>query len=106
MRDSDDPRIDAMYRRDRLFAWSFIVALWVVLTIVLVSVWNTTSDGAIRLVLAVAAGLVVLFNTAAITVMVRHFSEDRLHIYGLDLKHIDARRARRANGKAAREPAA
>ena len=94
-----------MYRRDRLFAWTFVLALWVVLAIVLVSVWNTASDNTIRLVLAVAAGLVVLFNTAAIAVMVRHFGEDRAHIYGLDLKHIDARRARRADAKAAAEPA-
>lgn len=94
-----------MYRRDRLFAWTFVLALWVVLAVVLVSVWNTTSDNTIRLVLAVAAGLVVLFNTAAIAVMVRHFGEDRAHIYGLDLKHIDARRARRADAKAAAEPA-
>ena len=35
------------------------------------------------------AGLVLLFNSASIVAMLTHYSEDRSHIYGLDLHYLD-----------------
>ncbi|ODR98197.1 hypothetical protein AUC69_09765 [Methyloceanibacter superfactus] len=89
-------RIDAMYRRDRLSAWTFVAVLWVVILFVLFMVWQVTPDPAIRLVLAVAAGAVLLFNTASIGAMVKHYREDKEFIYGLDIRHLDAARELRA----------
>jgi hypothetical protein len=37
---------------------------------------------------------VLLFNTAAIAAMVKHYREDKAFIYGLDLKNLDAMRRR------------
>jgi hypothetical protein len=85
-------RIDAMYARDRWGAWTFVAVLWVVVLFVLYMVWQAVPDPTIRLVLTVAAGAVLLFNTASIGAMVRHYKEDKAFIYGLDIKHLDAAR--------------
>lgn len=86
-------RIDAMYSRDRIGAWTFVGVLWLVILFVLFMVWQVTPDPLIRTVLAVAAGAVLLFNTASIGAMVRHYRQDKEFIYGLDIKHLDAARA-------------
>lgn len=88
-------RIDAMYARDRLGAWTFVAVLWVVILFVLFMVWQAVPDPMIRLVLSVASGAVLLFNTASIGAMVKHYSEDKEFIYGLDIKHLDAAREMR-----------
>jgi len=91
MRSLND-RIEAMYARDRLGAWTFVAVLWVVILFVLFMVWQVVPDPAIRTVLAVAAGAVLLFNTASIGAMVKHYREDKDFIYGLDIRHLDAAR--------------
>jgi len=88
-------RIEAMYRSDRLYAVLFVVVLWLVLGFVLYAMWDLLDEPGARAVLSVAAGLLLLFNTASITAMVRHNHEDKAFIYGLDLKHQDALAASR-----------
>lgn len=88
-------RIEAMYRSDRLYAWLFVVALWAIVAFVLFSVWGLVDDGRVQAAMAVGAILVLLFNTASIAAMVRHYREDKAFIYGLDLKYLDAIEAQR-----------
>lgn len=45
--------------------------------------------------LLLSAAVVLIFNTAAIVAMVRHYQSDKDFIYGLDIKHTDANRNRR-----------
>ena len=45
--------------------------------------------------LLIAGAFVLVFNTAAIVAMLRHYREDRDFMYGLDIKFLDAARARR-----------
>lgn len=85
-------RIDSMFRRDRLWAWAFIIALWATLFFVFFSVQAYIEDGGARIVLAVAGLLVGFFNTAAIAAMVSHYGHDKNFIYELDIKHLDANR--------------
>jgi len=40
----------------------------------------------------IAAFVLVVFNTASITAMIRHYSEDKEHIYSVDIRHLDAGR--------------
>lgn len=84
-----DPRVDAMYGGDRLAALIALFALWATLTFVFIAVIPLAGDPAILYVLAAGAGLVLLFNTASIFAMLSHYSEDRKHIYGLDLHYLD-----------------
>ena len=87
-------RIEAMYAMDRLGAWTFVAVLWVVVLFVLYMVWQAVPDPTIRLVLACSAGAVLVFNTASIGAMIRHYKEDKDFIY--DIKHLDAAREARA----------
>ena len=43
---------------------------------------------------AVAGAVVLLFNTAAILAMLRHYREDRDFMYGLDIKFLDEAKGR------------
>jgi hypothetical protein len=89
-------RIDKMHGRDRMGALAFVVVLWVVVAFVLFTIWPAIADGTIRTILLIAAAVLLVFNTAAIVAMLRHYAGDKHFIYGLDLKHLDEmRRAKR-----------
>lgn len=90
-----DARIDRMHQRDRTGALAFVAGLWVTVLFALVTMWPLIGDGAIRIVLAVSAVLVLAFNTAAIMAMLRHYHDDKSFIYGLDIKHLDEMRRRK-----------
>lgn len=85
-----DPRVDAMYGGDRLASLIALIALWATLLFVFLQVIPLAGDPSILYVLAAGVGLVLLFNTASIIAMLAHYSEDRNHIYGLDLHYLDA----------------
>ena len=87
-----DTRIDKMHARDRMGALAFVVALWVVILFTLVSILPEVTDGAISTILLIAGGLVLIFNTAAIIAMLRHYTSDKHFIYSLDLLHLDEMR--------------
>jgi hypothetical protein len=46
----------------------------------------------IEIVCWIAAFILVLFNTASITAMIRHYRNDKQHIYSVDIRHLDAGR--------------
>ena len=73
-----------------------IVALWVTILFVLIMTWPYIPDQGIKVVVAIAAAAVLIFNTAAIVAMVSHYADDKEFIYGLDIKHADAMRNRKS----------
>lgn len=97
-------RIDAMFLRDRIWAWGFIVALWLVVGIVFFSTYPL-APGGIRTAMVVSAIVLLVFNTAAIGAMVRHYAHDKHHIYGIDIRHLDENRALAAVQGGIRQPA-
>lgn len=89
-----DERIERVYRKDVLGAWTFVAVLWASLGFVAYATWDVAPDPAVRNLLLGVGTLVLLFNTAAIGAMVKHYKEDKAFIYGLDLKNLDAMRRR------------
>ncbi len=83
-------RIEAMYRADVRSAWAFVAVLWIVVLFVLFMSWPHIPDSNVRIVVLIAAAAVLIFNTASIGAMVKHYAEDKDFIYGLDIKHLDA----------------
>jgi len=83
-------RIEAMYRADVRSAWTFVAVLWIVVLFVLFMSWPHIPDSNVRIVVLIAAAAVLIFNTASIGAMVKHYAEDKDFIYGLDIKHLDA----------------
>jgi hypothetical protein len=89
---SQDPRIDAMYGRDRIAALIALAILWITIVFVFWSIGPGSAAGGVMAALAIAGGLVLLFNSASILSMVKHYGEDKTNIYGLDLHYLDAKR--------------
>lgn len=87
-------RIDSMFSQDKIMAWIFVVLLWISIVFVYFAIIGFVEDGAMRIVLSIGALLLLIFNTASMLAMVRHYAEDKDHIYGLDIKHMDENRSR------------
>lgn len=88
-------RIESMHKRDVLVAWVFVVGLWVAMIFVALATWDLAPDGPARVLLLAAGAVVLLFNTAAILAMLRHYREDRDFMYGLDIRFLDEARGRK-----------
>lgn len=86
-------RIQNMYVRDSIMAWSDIFLLWLAIGFVLISILSIVDDPIVTTVLVVSSALLVLFNTASVGAMTKHYAEDKDFIYGLDIKHLDENRA-------------
>jgi hypothetical protein len=85
-------RIDSMYGRDKMMAWIFVVLLWLTIGFVYFAIDEFITSSALRVVVTIGAVLLLVFNTAAIYAMVKHYGEDKDHIYGLDIRHLDESR--------------
>lgn len=88
-------RIEAMHRRDVLVAWAFVIGLWCAIIFVALATWNLAPNSTARMLLLIGGAVVLIFNTAAILAMLRHYREDRDFMYGLDIKFLDEARGRR-----------
>ncbi len=89
-------RIEAMYQGDKRGAWLLVALLWIVILFVLFMSWPYIPDTGVKIVVLVAAAAVLIFNTASIAAMVKHYEEDKEFIYGLDIKHLDESRKNRS----------
>ena len=87
-------RIETMYQRDRLWAWVGVATLWVTILTVLALSWPYIPDKGVRFLTLAGAGAVLIFNTAAIAAMIKHFVEDKQFIYGLDIRFLDEMKKR------------
>jgi hypothetical protein len=85
-------RIDAMYLHDRLAASALVVVLWATVIFVMLAVRSYITNPGIELVGWIAAAILLLFNTSSIVAMIRHYAADKEHIYGVDIRHLDAGR--------------
>ena len=94
-----DQRIETMYRRDRLGAWLIVILLWLATLSVLFLSWPYVPDGRVRVVLAIGAIAVLIFNTSSIAAMLKHYHTDKQFIYGLDIRTLDALKARKNGGE-------
>jgi len=84
-----DPRIQSMFSGDRIWAFGAVLVLWLVYAFVFVELLDGNNEDGVIQALAVAGGLVLLFNTSSILAMITHYSHDKDHIYGLDIHYLD-----------------
>ena len=81
-----------MHKRDVAVAWAFVIGLCFAMLFVAWATWDLAPSGAARLLLLIGGAIVLIYNTAAILAMLRHYREDRDFIYGLDIKFLDEAR--------------
>jgi hypothetical protein len=91
---SKDPRIESMYRGDRLAALGALAVLWLTIVFVFIKILPNAGSSEAIIALAIGGGLVLLFNTASIFAMTKHYAEDKDHIYGLDIHYLDEMKRR------------
>ncbi len=90
-----DPRIQSMFGTDRIWALGAVLVLWATYAFVFWEVLPSAGDDNVVTALAISGALVLLFNTASIIAMISHYSHEKEHIYGLDIRYLDAMKARR-----------
>lgn len=88
-------RIEAMHKRDVKVAWAFVIGLWFSVIFVAWATWGLAPTSGARTLLLIGGAIVLVFNTAAILAMLRHYREDRDFMYGLDIKFLDEAKGRR-----------
>ena len=97
-----EERIKLMHRKDVRIAWAFVAGLWMAVIFVAMATWDLAPNSGARVLLLVAGAVILLFNTAAIMAMLRHYRKDRDFMYGLDIRFLDEARllnqARAAKG--------
>ena len=84
-----------MHRRDVIVAWAFVVGLWFAIIFVAWATWTLAEAPGARTLLLIGGAIILIFNTAAILAMLKHYREDRDFMYGLDIKFLDEARGRR-----------
>lgn len=100
MTESMQVRIDKMFSRDRWFAIILLACLWATLIFVFFAINVFVEDGTLRLVMIAGSVAVIIFNTASITAMLKHYAEDKKAIYEIDIRHLDTARAAKAAARA------
>ena len=83
-------RIEKMFAGDKLAATILVIALWLTVFFVMLAVRAFMPSGQVELLCWVGAGVLLLFNTASIVAMIRHYGQDKAHIYAVDIRHLDA----------------
>lgn len=84
-----------MHRRDVLVAWAFVIGLWFAIIFVALATWDLAPTSGARTLLLIGGAIVLIFNTAAILAMLKHYREDRDFMYGLDIKFLDEAKGRK-----------
>jgi len=83
-------RIEALYQSDKRNAYILIALLWIVVVFVVIMSWPYIPDSGVRIVSLIGAAAVLIFNSAAVMAMLKHYDEDKHFIYGMDIKMLDA----------------
>jgi hypothetical protein len=87
----------AMFLRDRWMAIACVLMLLIVLPFVYIALWNQMPSDATRIVLGIAGAVLLTYNIASMTVLVRNYRRDWDFIYRRDVAHLrELRVARRA----------
>jgi hypothetical protein len=87
---SMDARIEAMFMRDKITAGALVVALWLTAFFIMLAVRGFIADKSVEIVCWIGAALLLIFNTSSIVAMIKHYGEDKAHIYAVDIRHLDA----------------
>ncbi len=88
-------RIDAMYRNDTIWGYGFVVGLWMAYLYVFFAIGMVNTDNSITIALFIGGAMVLVYNTASMIAMVRHYGEDKEFIYSIDIRHLDEMRERK-----------
>lgn len=84
-----DARVERMFASDRIWAFLAIGTLWGLYAFTYWKLSGSQNETGVLQALAIAGGLVLLFNTASIVAMVVRYENDKDQIYRLDIYYLD-----------------
>ena len=90
--------IDAMYQRDKYWGVGYVVFLWLAYGFTFFTINAVNTDSGIRMAMIISGLLVLVYNTASMVAMIRHYGEDKEQIYSIDIRHLDEIRQRKQAG--------
>jgi hypothetical protein len=85
-----EDRIDKMFAGDKLAAGILVVGLWLTVLFVMFAVRGFMPSGQVEALCWAGAAVLLLFNTVSIIAMLKHYGQDKAHIYAIDIRHLDA----------------
>src|ERR1700744_3633456 len=85
-----EDRIEKMFAGDKLAASILVVALWLTVFFVMFAVRGFMPSMEVEFLCWAGAAVLLLFNTASIVAMIKHYGQDKAHIYAVDIRHLDA----------------
>lgn len=94
-------RIDSMLKRDIAVGVFFASAMWLTLLFVFVVTARIVEDRAVMLVMLAAALVLGIFNTLSLLSMISTYRNERQHVYGEDIAHLDALKANQERARRA-----
>lgn len=83
-------RIDTMLKRDIAVGVTFAGAMWLTLCFVFITTALVIDDTTVVVVLGLSAVVLGLFNTLSLLSMISRYRQERHHVYGEDIAHLDA----------------
>ena len=85
-----EDRIDKMFAGDKLAAGILVVGLWLTVLFVMFAVRGFMPSRQVEALCWAGAAVLLLFNTVSIIAMLKHYGQDKAHIYAIDIRHLDA----------------
>jgi hypothetical protein len=95
-------RIDSMLKRDIAVGVFFASAMWLTLLFVFLVTARVVEDQAVMLVMLVSALVLGIFNTLSLLSLIRTYRNERQHVYGEDITHLDAIKAAQEQARTGR----
>jgi hypothetical protein len=86
-------RIDSMLKRDIAVGVFFASTMWLTLLFVFLVTARIVEDRAVMLVMLAAALVLGVFNTLSLMSLISRYRNERQHVYGEDIAHLDAIKA-------------
>jgi hypothetical protein len=81
-------QMESLYKRDVAMAAAFVGALLVVLPFIVVALWSVMPGLGTKLLLIAAGGVLLVYNVASMSTLVRNYRRDRDFIYRRDVAHL------------------
>ena len=97
-------RIDAMFQRDKYWGVGYVLFLWLAYGFTFFTINAVNTDSGIRMAMIISGLLVLVYNTASMVAMIRHYGEDKEQIYSIDIRHLDEMRQRKQAGYSSDTP--
>ncbi|HET9829073.1 MAG TPA: hypothetical protein VFQ11_11265 [Nocardioidaceae bacterium] len=98
-------QISSLYQRDLAMATAFVVGLLVVLPFIVIALWSVMPGPGTKTLLVAAAAVLLVYNVASMSYLVRNYRRDKDFIYRRDVAHLRELKVARRLEKTGEVPA-